>query len=127
MKTKLWAIALIILTTAFTSAAQVFLKIGSPRLPEIFTNLPLLAGAVLYVLGAGFMIIAFKGGEVTVLYPIFATSYVWVSLLSVRIFGETISTFKWLGIFTIIMGVTFIAFGSKDSKKQPIIEYVEVP
>ena len=111
----------------FTSTAQVFLKVGSPRLPEIITNLPLLAGAFFYVVGAGIMIVAFKGGAVTVLYPIFATSYVWVSLLSARVFAETISIFIWLGIFTIIMGVTFIAFGSKSKKTSPVVEYIEVP
>lgn len=130
METKWWAILLILLTTALTSVAQVFLKIGSPRLPEIFTNLPLLIGASLYVAGAAMMIIAFKGGEVTVLYPIFATSYVWVSLLSARVFGELISTFKWLGIFTIMMGISFIAFGSKQMPKKDersVIEIVEAP
>ncbi len=124
MTTKLWAVGLIMLTTVLTSAAQVFLKFGSPRLPEIFTNLPLLAGASLYVLGAGMMIIAFKGGEVTVLYPIFASSYIWVTLLSSHFFGEIINVFKWLGIFSIVFGICFITFGSK--KEKPVIEYVEV-
>lgn len=126
MATKAWAIGLMILTTVFTSIAQVLYKIGAdklqPNLMSIITNLPLLSGMALYIIGAVIMITAFKGGEVSVLYPILATSYVWVSLLSVYFFNESFNSLRWVGIFIIIAGIIFISTGSKQKES---IEYVE--
>lgn len=126
MPTKAWAIGLMILCTAFTSMAQVFYKLGADRLQfdliSLVTNLPLITGMALYILGAIIMIIAFKGGEVSVLYPIIATSYIWVSLLSAYFFNENLNLFRWIGIFVIILGIIFINLGSKEKE---IIKYTE--
>ena len=116
------AIFLMVLCTLFTSIAQVFYKIGALRLPEIFTNYPILIGLILYGIGAIILITALKLDEVTVLYPILATSYVWVSFLSWGIFAESINIFKWIGIAFIIAGISAIALGSKDNG---VVEYTE--
>jgi len=126
MPTKPWAIGLMVLCTAFTSIAQIFYKLGAAKLQfsliSIITNLPLITGMALYILGAIIMIIAFKGGEVSVLYPIIATSYIWVSLLSAYFFNEDLNLFRWIGIFVIILGIIFI---SKGSKEKETITYTE--
>ena len=113
MKTPLWAVLLMVVCTFFTSSAQIFLKYGSARLPLIFWNWPLFAGLSLYGFGAVLLIISLKGGDVTVLYPIVATSYIWVTILSIVFFGEHVGFLKWTGIFSIIMGICFIGWGSK--------------
>ena len=127
MGTKAWAIGLMILCTAFTSIAQVFYKLGASRLEfdiiSLITNLPLITGMILYIFGAVIMIIAFKGGEVSVLYPIVATSYIWVSLMSFYFFNENLNLFRWIGIFVIITGVIFISIGSKEKES---LEYTDV-
>ncbi|MEA2037769.1 MAG: hypothetical protein U9O94_09745 [Nanoarchaeota archaeon] len=126
MQTKPSAIGLIILCTAFTSLAQVFYKVGADRLKfdffSLITNYPLIAGMTLYIIGAAIMIYAFKGGEVSVLYPIIATSYIWVSLLSLYFFNELLNLFKILGVLTIIAGIIFISLGSKQKET---IQYTE--
>ena len=61
------------------------------------------------------MIISFRGGDVSVLYPIVATSYIWVSFLSIYFLNEAMNFFKWLGIFTIILGIALIGYGSNKS------------
>lgn len=61
------------------------------------------------------MIISFRGGEVSVLFPIVATSYIWVSFLSIYFLDETMNIFKWLGVLIIFTGIVFIGFGSKAS------------
>jgi len=122
-QTKNWAIAVIIFTTALTSCAQILWKKGV--IQEPFSNLFLLfilAGMGLYGIGAVLMIIAFKGGEVTVLYPIFASSYVWVVLLSNYFFDETITALKVIGVAIVITGIVFISYGSK---KGSAIQYEE--
>jgi undecaprenyl phosphate-alpha-L-ara4N flippase subunit ArnE len=120
MKTKLWAIGLMILTTLLTSTAQLFYKKGAENLEfniiSIITNYPLITGLFLYMVGAVLMITAFKGGELSVLYPIIATSYIWVGLFSFIIFHESLNTLRWLGILAIFFGVIFISIGSKDKE-----------
>ena len=120
MATKLWAVGLIILTTFLASTAQILYKIGSETLSfnilELLTNYHLIVGLSLYAIGAGLLILSFRGGEVTVLYPLFSTSYIWVSLLSMRFLGEAMNLFKWLGVITILIGISLIGFGSKNSE-----------
>ena len=112
-----------ILCTVLTSIAQVFYKLGALRLPELITNYHILAGLILYGIGALILITAFKFGEVTLLYPIIATSYIWVALLSWIIFSESIGILKVLGIVFIIAGITVTALGSR---KKTVIDYVDV-
>jgi drug/metabolite transporter (DMT)-like permease len=121
MATKLWAVGLIFLCTTLTSSAQIFYKFGAAKLPLIFFNWPLLTGLTLYGIGAIIFVIALKGGDVSVLFPIIATSYVWVSLLSNYFFNEPLNIFKWVGIFLIMVGISVIGFGSREKK----VKYTE--
>ena len=119
MATKPWAALLVLFTTLLTSSAQILYKFGSATLTfdiiSILTNHYLVGGILLYVIGGTLMIVSFRGGEVSVLYPIIATSYIWVSLLSVRFLGEIMNVFKWIGVMAIISGIILIGYGSKDS------------
>jgi len=119
MATKLWAILLVLFTTLITSSAQILWKKGSATLAfdilSIITNYYIIGGVLLYVVGGTLLIISFRGGEVSVLYPIIATSYIWVSLLSVKFLGEQMNHFKWIGVILIIAGIASIGFGSKDA------------
>ncbi len=119
MTTKLWAALLVLFTTLLTSSAQILWKKGSailePNIVSILTNYYLLGGFLLYIIGGTLIILSFRGGEVSVLYPIIATSYIWVSLLSIRFLGEVMNLFKWAGISSIILGIILIGYGSKDS------------
>ena len=118
MATKLWAILLILVTTLLTSSAQILYKLGVPSLKfdlaSILTSYYLIGGLVLYGIGALLMIISFRGGEVSVLYPIIATSYIWVSVLSIYFLGEKMNIFRWIGVFIIIAGIVSIGYGSKE-------------
>ncbi len=117
MKTKSWAILLILFCTFLTSSAQVLYKFGIPSLNfnimSIITNYYIIGGLCLYGIGAFLMLLAFKGGEVSVLYPIFATSFIWVALMSNFFFQESLNIFKILGIASIILGISLISLGSK--------------
>ena len=120
MATKMWAIGLVFVCTFFTSIAQVFYKFGADRLNfsliSIITNWPLILGITIYLTAAFLLIIALKAGEVSVLYPIIATSYIWVSLLSRYFFNDLINFYKWIGMFFIFFGIILVAKGGrKDS------------
>ncbi len=126
MKTKLWAIMLMISCTLFTSSAQILLKKGANILQfdmlSIITNWYLVSGMALYGLGAILVIIAMKGGEVTVLYPIITSSYVWVTFASIYFFNESVNLFRWMGISLTVIGIIMITFGEKDKE---VIEFTE--
>ena len=119
MATKLWAALLVLFTTLLTSSAQLLWKKGSAALafsiPGIITNYYIIGGILLYAVGGILIILSFRGGEVSVLYPIIATSYVWVSFLSIYLLGETMNSSKWLGIFAIIAGIVLIGYGSREA------------
>jgi len=117
MATKLWAMGLVLFCTLLTSTAQLFYKFGIEKLEfdiiSIVTNVNLFIGLLLYVIGGILLVISFRGGEVSVLYPIIATSYIWVSLLSIYFLNELMNLYKWLGVFTIVLGIILIGLGSR--------------
>ena len=120
MATKLWAIALVLLCTLMTSAAQIIYKFGI----KPFNVYLIILGLAIYGIAAAVLITALKGGELSVLYPIIATSYIWVSLFSSLLFpSDSMNLLKWMGVVFIILGVSFIGIGSK---KESTLQYTEV-
>jgi len=117
------AIWLMLGCTCFTSLGQLLWKLGLTdvnfRLPLTLLNLPFLLGFAAYGLGFGMMLAAFKKGELGVLYPIVATSYVWVSLFSPIFFPDDfMNSLKWLGVLVILISVSLLGYsGSRSSLK----------
>lgn len=115
-----------IFVTFLTSIAQLFYKFGADKLEfniiSIVTNYPLIIGIVIYGFAALLFVFGLKHGEVSVLYPIIATSYIWVSLLSKYFLNEELKISKWIGILFIFAGVSLI---SLKSRKQSTIRYTE--
>ncbi len=116
MATQLWAMGLVILAATIGSLGPIYLKKSakdfSLNLKKLITNRNLIIGLIFYGIGTVLFIPALRGGELSVLYPLVATTYIWVSFLSVKMLGEKMNMFKWLGITAIIIGITFIGFGS---------------
>ncbi|MBI4149679.1 EamA family transporter [Candidatus Woesearchaeota archaeon] len=116
-KTEPWAIALVIGMTVLTALGQLLYKMGANRISgdilSLILNWQLILGLAIYALAALLLLIAFRGGELSVLYPLVATSYVWVGLLSMYFLGEAMNGFKWAGIVFIILGVSSIGRGSR--------------
>ena len=116
MTTSLFAIGLVLVATFIGAFGALFLKYGAEKMTRksklSFFNRRLLFGVVLYGLSSIFFLAALKNGELSVLYPLTSLSYVWISLLSIRMLGEKMNFFKWLGITAILVGVSLIGFGS---------------
>ena len=108
-------VALVIMATFIGSMGAIFMKKGSDKfklsLKKIIKNYNLIIGVALYVISAAFFIFALRLGELSFVYPLVATSYIWASLLSVKFLGEKMNPIKWVGIAIIIVGVTFIGMG----------------
>ncbi len=124
--TRSSAILLMVLCTIFTSTGQLLWKKGIMSV-NLFSlgsllgsvlNAPLLLGFLSYGIGAFLMLLAFRRGELSVLYPIIATSYVWVSLFSPWLFpSDAMNGWKWAGVITILISVSLL--GWSNSGKLP--------
>jgi len=121
-KTQKKAIYLILLCTLFTSLGQILWKLGLVNvdfnLPLTLINFPFIMGFFSYGIGFLLMLLAFKKGELSVLYPIIATSYIWVSLFSPMIFlNDQMNGWKWLGVFIILLSVSLLGIGTSRGKR----------
>lgn len=117
MKTKPAALLLIVLFTLFSAAAQYFYKAGSSglelNLASVLTSYNIFLGLFLYGIGAVLVIFALKRVELSVAYPFFSLSYVWVALISLFILSEALALINWFGIFFIAAGLSFIGYGAE--------------
>ena len=113
---------LVVLCTLVGAAAQILIKQGASSIAQpgfvaavvaMFTNLPLFIGYCMYGFNAVLMILALRDGELSMLYPIIALTYVWVTFLSLWIFHEPMNFFKSIGITLIICGVGVLGRGKK--------------
>jgi multidrug transporter EmrE-like cation transporter len=117
--TSLTSIGLIVLSTISSAAAQILLGIGAEALGEaglagILTNFPLIGGYACLGMNVVLVVVALRGGQLSVLYPIMALSYVWVTILSPVYFNDVISTSQIAGLTLIVAGVAFIGSGSRS-------------
>lgn len=114
------AVYLVAISTIVGAIAQILMKMGAdyththPGLMGLITDVPLITGYALYGLMTVMMIVAYKDGEFSVLYPIISLSYVWVTALSVLVFHDTLNPFKCAGLALIIAGVAVIGRGTKS-------------
>lgn len=110
-----------LLCTLVTSSAQIVWKLGANVNQSINLgplSIPaspyIIGGYFLYGIAALLLIIALRGGELSVLYPIIATSYVWVSIASSYFFPlDSMNLLKWSGVLLIVCGVGMIGYGSE--------------
>jgi uncharacterized membrane protein len=109
----LWTVALVLFCAVLGAFGQFLFKLGSASLTSNvaswLTNWRILLGMALYGISAVLFIVALRRGNLSLLYPLVATSYIWVTLLATGYLGEPFPPLKWLGIALIIGGVSLIA------------------
>ena len=110
MKGRTKSILKVLICTILTSIGQILIKTGVNQGTTLwsYVNLFIISGLIVYVGAAVLLITALKHAELSLVYPLIATSFIWVSLLSVYFLGETIKTLNWVGIGCIVVGVSFI-------------------
>jgi multidrug transporter EmrE-like cation transporter len=115
--------------TVFAAAAQVLMKFGAMHpmpgislsdpasfigfLKALLGNWQLLLGYSLHACNAFCLILALRDGELSMLYPIIALTYVWVNLLSMYFFHEHLNLWKSVGILLVIGGVAAMGRASR--------------
>ncbi|MBI2151759.1 EamA family transporter [Candidatus Woesearchaeota archaeon] len=108
---------LLVIVATFSGALGALLfKIASSDLSlnwrKTLANGHLWGGVFLYSVSAMIFVVALKFGELSLLYPLAALSYVWISFLSVIFLKEKIDGYKIVGLSFIILGVIFIGLGA---------------
>jgi len=114
------AVLMVVACTLIGAVAQVLIKMGASHLTHaglvataigILTIPTLFAGYCLYAVFAAMMILALRHGELSILYPVIALTYVWVTILSVLVFHESINPIKGTGVLIIMIGVVVLGRG----------------
>lgn len=117
------SLIIVLCSTILIAAAQALIKSGTGTLGEgvslldtavgILTTPRLFAGYALYGVVTVMMVLALRHAELSVIYPVIALSYVWVSILSVVVFHEVMNGFKLAGVLVIISGVAILGRGQQ--------------
>lgn len=114
---ELFSLGLVILASMCSGIGSLLIKKGAVqskftiKLIEFWKhNNKAIAGLALYCVATVFFITALQWQPVSILYPITGLSYVWSILLAKVYLKEEVTTFKWLGILFIVVGVTLIAW-----------------
>jgi multidrug transporter EmrE-like cation transporter len=115
---------MVLVCTVIGAAAQILIKKGTAVLGEhpsmvetvvgILTTRLLFTGYALYGISTVLLVLALRQGELSLLYPVFTLTYVWVTVLSVVIFHDSMNAFKVAGISTIIAGVVVLGRASRQ-------------
>lgn len=118
MKTQKSGIIMVIGCSVLGTIAQLLFKGAANRLASegwhsMLTNPYLFFGYVSYGCSTCLLILALKKGQLSVLYPFIALTFVWVSILSPLIFeSDSYNIMRLTGVFCIVAGVSFIGWGS---------------
>lgn len=117
--TSLTSVALVIASTVIGAVAQILLRFGAENLNSsglrgVLTNWPLLGGYACLGVMTILVVLALRGGQLSVLYPIMALTYVWVTILSPMFFLDEVNAPKIIGLTLIVTGVSFIGAGSRS-------------
>jgi len=109
-----WRIILLTALSAFIgSIGQLEFKRGADNLQFdiklLLTNYHLIIAVAVYCLSTVLYVYALNKENLSILYPIVATSYIWTLLFSKIFLKEPVGLTSWAGVFFILLGVTLIA------------------
>ena len=74
-------------------------------------NTSLIGGGLLFLIIVIATIFIYKGGELSILYPIGATSYLWSVIFGYKLFKERLNMWKIMGVIVLLFGVTLVGLG----------------
>jgi len=108
--TPIFAILLVAVASILGAAGQFLFKAGSAK-PEMsvttFLTSPLtIGGMISYIAVMVMFTTAFRmGGSVRVLYPIYASTFIWAALGAYILYGEAIRPIHVVGMILLVGGI----------------------
>ena len=114
---KAFLYALVLLLGVFISAvAQVILKKAATKhygsFVKEYLNVPVISAYLIFVLSTFMSIFAYKEVPLSLGPVLEATSYIYVTIFGVKIFGEKVGRKKLIALFLIIGGIIIYSLGS---------------
>jgi multidrug transporter EmrE-like cation transporter len=109
MKTPIVSITLFAIAAILGAVGQFLYKSGAAHITQSLwslLNLRLVGGAVSYVGVMVLFVAAFKrGGQLSVLYPIYASTFIWAALISLAAYGTPIKPVNLAGMAFMVAGM----------------------
>jgi drug/metabolite transporter (DMT)-like permease len=85
-------------------------KIGSLKhLLKFVLKRDVIVGLVGYLVALGLYLVALSGGQLSIVYPVFASSFIFVTLISAVMLKERISAIRIIGILLVFIGIAIVA------------------
>jgi len=76
---------------------------------RVLTERHMLGGILLYALSLGLYLYALRGAGISFVYPIFASSFIFVATISRYVLGERMRIIRITGVLLIVSGIIMIA------------------
>ena len=118
MTTPISSIAWVSFGAFLGSFSAIGFKAGSKRLEmnlrSLLTNWPLAAGVAGYLLSSIFFIIGLKSGELSILFPMVSTGYIWTMVWSWLFLKEPFTRGKFVGLALILLGCVLLGLGTRQ-------------
>lgn len=116
MQTPVLSIVMFVVAALFGAVGQFLYKSGADRatgsVATYLLNLRLLAGVVCYIMVMILFVAAFKrGGAMSVLYPIYASTFIWGAVIACLAFGEPIRLVNIAGMTLLVAGMFLMGVG----------------
>jgi multidrug transporter EmrE-like cation transporter len=110
MHTPVSSVACFLAASFLGAWGQFLYKTGADRatggLASCLLNPRLLGGVACYVAVMALFVAAFKrGGELSVLYPVYATTFIWAALSAQWAFGTPVKPVNVLGMACLVAGM----------------------
>ena len=110
MTTPPISIALFVLAALFGAFGQYLYKSGADAadgtLMSFLLNARILGGVLCYVAVMVLFVVAFrKGGALSVLYPVYASTFIFAAVIALFAYGESINPLNVLGMVVLVLGM----------------------
>ena len=119
LRTPVLAMACMLVASVFGAVGQYLYKTGADRSgagPLAMLASPwILAGMGCYIAVMFLFTQAFKaGGSVTVLYPIYASTFIWAAVIGQVVYGQSIRPVHVAGMILLIGGIYLMGVGNSQ-------------
>ncbi len=116
MLSEVYIILLTTIAAAIAAASQYFLKssvhkfrLSPSGIISLIKNRGVMAAIGLYFIGAVFYLLALDSGELSFVYSIFASTFIFVLLISYFALREKVGSTRLIGTALIVVGIMIIA------------------
>lgn len=116
MLNELLVIGVTLVAAILAATAQYTLKKSVPKftfglkgIKSLATNKGIWLGGIIYIAGLVIYLKALDSGQLSFVYPTFASTFVFVVLISHFLLKERIDAKRWVGLALIFLGIAIVA------------------